>query len=255
MITWWGAQVIYWSEGKKIKGLLVFTGFIFIALIFYLGGLIYEKKNKLKRMAVAYYLPALIFITGILLLFSTKGGLQGLGKFTEAGSITGSWQITSSVGIFLLILLGLLVYTYKQGKIPKYELSDVAVTAGIFIVLTFLPEQKMFTGVGGCDSPLSSTGVFWALVFNVLVFLKIFGVVITGYLKKEIWIINLGAFLFFLLIIIKYFDWMFKFLDKSVFFIGAGILMFLVGWLMEKGKKLLISNIDVNKTKNNETDR
>jgi len=64
-----------------------------------------------------------------------------------------------------------------------------------------------------------------------------------GYLKRENWLINLGAFFIFILIFVKYFDWFFAFLDKSIFFISAGILLFVVGWFMEKGRRYLLSTI------------
>ena len=68
-----------------------------------------------------------------------------------------------------------------------------------------------------------------------------------GYVKKEKWLINLGAAFLFMLIIVKYFDWFFTFLDKSIFFIGAGILLFIVGWLMEKGRRNILQNISTPK--------
>jgi len=46
------------------------------------------------------------------------------------------------------------------------------------------------------------------------------------------------------LIFVKYFDWFFTFLDKSVFFISAGVLLFVVGWLMEKGRRYMLAEIE-----------
>ena len=37
------------------------------------------------------------------------------------------------------------------------------------------------------------------------------------------------------------FDWFFTFFDKSIFFISAGIILFIVGWFMEKGRKYMLS--------------
>jgi uncharacterized membrane protein len=42
---------------------------------------------------------------------------------------------------------------------------------------------------------------------------------------------------------VKYFDWFFKFMDKSVFFIVAGIMLFAIGWAMERGRRYLAQTI------------
>ena len=49
-----------------------------------------------------------------------------------------------------------------------------------------------------------------------------------------------------MLVIIKYFDWFFEFIDKSIFFLGAGELMLALGWSMEKGRKYIITNVKKN---------
>ena len=75
------------------------------------------------------------------------------------------------------------------------------------------------------------------------------GVIFVGYGRKEKWLINLGIFFLFIFILVKYFDWFFDFLDKSVFFIGAGVLLFAVGWFMGKGRRYMLSEM---KNKNND---
>jgi uncharacterized membrane protein len=83
----------------------------------------------------------------------------------------------------------------------------------------------------------------FTLIYNIAIFLELFGLIYLGYMRGETWLINFGALFLFLLIIAKYFDWFFTFLDKSIFFIGAGILFFVVGWIMERGRRYMISNI------------
>ena len=70
--------------------------------------------------------------------------------------------------------------------------------------------------------------------------LGMLGIILVGYLRKESWHVNMGVVLLFILILVKYFDWFYTFLDKSLFFIGAGILMFAVGWLMERARKRVL---------------
>ena len=137
------------------------------------------------------------------------------------------------------------IYAVAQKLISPFELMAALILAGLFSLTALLPEQKMFFQTGNFYSGggLSETGVFWALIYNLAIFFELLGLLFSGYLRRETWLINLGALFLFLLIIVKYFDWFFTFFDKSIFFIGAGILLFVVGWFMEKGRKYMISNI------------
>jgi len=131
----------------------------------------------------------------------------------------------------------------------SFELFAVFALALFFGITALLPEQNMFVqttrsyNLYYSGNELSSTGVLWAITYNFAIFFELLGLIITGYLRRETWLINFGALFLFLLIIVKYFDWFFTFLDKSIFFIGAGILLFVVGWFMEKGRRYMISNI------------
>ena len=237
--SWWGFQAIEWLKGKDIKTSAIFAGLAFIALLFYTIGHLHEKEMKFKRFALVYLLLGIIPITGILFFFSTKPGLGFLEDMSEGKPFFGSWQITLSLFIFILSIVSVALYSANKKLILPFELIAVFILTALFGLITLLPQQNMLDFRGS----LSGQGVFWALVFNLAVFLELLGLIFSGYLRKESWLINLGAFFLFILIIIKYFDWFFTFLNKSIFFIGAGILLFVVGWFMEKGRRYMLRNI------------
>jgi len=106
------------------------------------------------------------------------------------------------------------------------------------IILVF-PHKNLFTE----SNELSGLGIFWAVVFNLMLFSEIVGIIFLGYFNNKNFFINLGIVFMSILIFVKYFDWFFAFLDKSIFFIGAGILLFVVGWFMEKGRRYMLSAI------------
>jgi len=248
LAAWWGVQAAEWIQGKDIKGTALFTGLLFIVTIFYLLGRAHEKEIKFKRVSMVYSILGLIPITGALYFLSTKSGLGTLDDITKGASIFNSWQITLSFFIFLILLVGILIYTLTKNLIFKYEAIVIGFLILLFFLIALLPEQTMFLQEKGYygfykGSELSSTGIFWAIFFNILIFLELVGIIFLGYLKKENWLINLGVFFISILIFVKYFDWFFTFLDKSIFFIGAGILLFVVGWFMEKGRRYLLSTI------------
>lgn len=248
IVTWWCAQATEWIQDIATSAILV--GLIFIALLFYLLGHIHEREIKWKRFALVYLVLGIISITSVLFFFSSKSGLSVLGEMTRGASFFGSWQITFSLFIFLVSLAGVTLYTVVKKLISPIEFLAILLLTLLFGTIALLPEQSMFLKSGNSydfyfgGQELSSSGVLWAIIFNFTIFFELLGLILSGYLRRETWLINLGAFFLFLLIIVKYFDWFFTFLDKSIFFIGAGVLLFAVGWFMEKGRRMMISNIE-----------
>jgi len=246
---WWGAQAAQWIDGKDIKTSALFAGLSFLALIFYSLGHLHEKQMKFKRFALVYLVLGIIAITGALFFFSTKPGIGIIGEMTKGASFFGSWQLTLSLFVFLIALVGATLYAAAQKLLSPFEMIAVFALTCLFGIIALLPEQTMFVQTGHSyysyysGNELSSSGVLWALIFNFAIFFELLGLIFSGYSRRETWLINLGALFLFLLIIVKYFDWFFTFLDKSIFFIGAGILLFVVGWFMEKGRRYMISNI------------
>lgn len=238
--SWWNIQAMQWIQNKNIKTAAVLVGLIFIALLFYVLGHYHEKELKYKRFALVYLILGIISITGVLFIFSSKSGLGMLAGMTKGALFLGSWEITTSLLLFFAVLVGLTVYLTGKKLLFLAESAAIFILVIIFGITAFLPQQNMFIQSG---YQLSATGIIWAIAFNFAVFFELLGLIFSGYLRREEWLINIGTFFLFILIIVKYFDWFFTFLDKSLFFIGAGILLFAVGWFMEKSRRYMISNI------------
>jgi hypothetical protein len=249
LMSWWGAQAAQWIEVKHVKEAGLFVGLCFIALIFYSLGHLHEKQMKYKRFALVYLVLGIIIATGILFFLSTKSGISAMGEMAKGASLFDSWQLTLSLFTLFVFLVGVTFYSMMQKLLSPFELLAVFILTCLFGIIALLPEQIMFIQTGRSygfysgNSELSSTGFFWAYIYNFAIFFELLGLIFSGYLRRESWLINLGALFLFLFIIVKYFDWFFTFMDKSIFFIGAGILLFIVGWFMEKGRRYMISNI------------
>jgi len=265
--SWWAAQAGDWATGKavvinafsnpmsadwhpsqNIQTSTIFAGLTLIALLFYSLGRLHEKQVKFKRLSLVYLFLGIIPVTFALFIFSSKLGIGGLEEMLKGASLIGSWQIMTSLIIIVVSLVGVSVYTFTQKLLSVYELLAVLLLACLFGSTALMPEQQMFVssrgfGLWSGDGDLSGNGIIWAVIFNFAVFFELLGLIFSGYMRRETWLVNLGALFMFLLIIVKYFDWFFTFLDKSLFFIGAGILLFAVGWFMEKGRRRMIADI------------
>lgn len=244
---WWGAQAGEWASAHGVKTAGVVAGSILIALLLYMFGHVHDRETRYKRFAMVYFVLGLLSVIGILFYFSTKPGLAALEASTRGAAVFRSWPVAVSLLVFIALVFAVTIYARSQRSVSNVEALAIILLVVLFAVIPLLPSQKLFIQSGGGRSfqvDLTGAGVWWAILFNVLVFVQLLGLIFSGYARREGWLINVGALFLFLLIAVKYFDWFFAFLDKSVFFVGAGILLLAVGWLMEKGRRYVISSID-----------
>lgn len=245
-MAWWIAQAVLW--GKEIKTASILLGAILIALLFYTLGRAHEKQLQSKRFSIVYLLLGMMFVTGALFIFSTKPGLSVLENMIKGDTFFSSMEMALSLFLLFIALLATTFYLASKNALHPGEVIAVLLLTSLFSITAFLPEQSMFIkkaidSAYYSTNQLSSNGVLLAVIFNVVLFFELLGIIFLGYIRREEWFVNIGTFFLFLLIIVKYFDWFFTFLDKSIFFIGAGILLFAVGWFMEKGRRYVISEM------------
>lgn len=253
VLSWWGTQAIEWMDIAKIKTSVYLASLVLILLLFYLLSRVHEKQVKFKRFSMVYFMIGLIGFTAIIFYFSTQMGLSTFADITKGGLFISSWQFSISILLLLGGLVGSLVFTIYNRLISIGEIFAVIFFAGLFLMISFLPEQNLFNNpvndqyfTQQSSKSLSSLGLVWAVVFNLSTFFEVLGIIFLGYFKKEVWLINLGVIILFLLVAIKYFDWFFTFLDKSMFFIGAGVILFVVGFGMERGRRMVLRSIKNN---------
>jgi len=204
--------------------------------IYLLGNLF----TSLKRPRISAALQGLSFGILILLIYTTST-LNGLLFFAE--------QIKTPLLAFpplqLLSLLPFLsigayciMQINKTAQLKKDEIIGIGLLLAATAATLFQKAPVLFDG-----TVLTSTGFVWAIVFNVLSFISLLSLILLGYRYRSIWLINTGTALLFLLIIIKYFDWFFSYLNKTVFFMISGLILLAVGYAMEKGRIYLLQKI------------
>ncbi len=228
--VWWGAQSFQWIDLPGIEPLSLYVGYILYAALLVVLGRIDQKFGSV------YSLFGTLFLMGSLFFFSLQSGLHALVGLSDGLSMTGSWQMVVSYAV----LLGGLSMALIRARLPMYENLVVLAHVVFYLFLLILPPFLLFVDY----DTLSSEGLFMAILFNVLILAQLIGIIALGYYRRASWMINMGVIGMFLFILVKYFDWFFTFLDKSLFFIGAGLLLFGVGWLMERTRRRMIADID-----------
>ncbi|MFA6376462.1 MAG: hypothetical protein WCX69_03640 [Candidatus Paceibacterota bacterium] len=239
-LVWWAAQTAAWQSGAANVYYVasIPAGLMWLAIFLYAAGFMQAQRESWRRFSIVYTFVGILLANLLLFIFSTQSGLLALGTMTSGMRLFDSWQNTVSLFIVGAITAMLAAYAWSKKIILEKEAIAMAALFLIFGVIVALPDQQTFS-----NGVLAPAGIAWAAVMNFALFVEILGLIFAGYFRREIWMVNVGAIFLIIFVAVKYFDWFFKFLDKSVFFIIAGILLFVVGWAMERGRKFLAQTI------------
>lgn len=239
------AQDVIWLDDINMDGsFLIMAQLVLLGTIAFLLGRAQSGQVKLTRFANCFLISGIFLMTGSMFFLTSQWGLNSLEDYAASAPIGDSWQLATT-GVALVLASGLsLSYAYNKKLINYTELIMSGIIIFFMAFLIFLPPMDIYVHEGYEIDTFNASGIIWSLWLNLLMFGLVFGWVSVGYQRKESWMINLGAFFLVVYIVIKYFDWFFTFLDKSVFFISAGILLFLVGYFMEKGRRYMLETIN-----------
>src|SRR3989344_2519400 len=86
----------------------------------------------------------------------------------------GSWQITLSLFVFLVSLIGVTFFSAVKKLMSPFEVLAVLALAALFGIIALLPQQTMFAQAGRSyeiygGGELSGSGTLWAFIFNFVV--------------------------------------------------------------------------------------
>lgn len=250
VIVWWIAQAADWASSRNIQTSSVFSTLALLALLTIVVGTLHEIRPSFKRAATAFEVLGILLMAGILLFLSSNVGLDSFQAFLQGNPFYNSWQLSISLLVLFILLCLAVIYGLYKKLLHLQEAVTIAILTAVFVIIAFLPQMPIMDNANMLYNPypgvgsLTSAGAFWAMAFNLLTLLGLLSVLLAGNIRRETWQINLGAILLFIYVLTKYFDWFYTFLDKSAFFIGAGILFFVIGFIMERSRKRIIQKIN-----------
>lgn len=240
-MSWWIAALAHWT-GRSNAGALP-MGILLIAVVLWCAGRISETIARNERFANVYWVLGVITITLVLFVLSTQAGMTML---SEAVGI-GTQRITSNATITLAALsLAAIGIAWHRGALHRLETVWLAAVVSAMTALTFLPLRyhDVLEGTFGGTATLSGDATAWAVVLNLLLLSGLLGLALLGYARREDGLITLSAILLFVFVVVKYFDWLFKLLDRGVAFIGAGAVLIAAGLLMERARRMAIGAME-----------
>ncbi|KKQ41857.1 MAG: hypothetical protein US60_C0028G0012 [Microgenomates group bacterium GW2011_GWC1_37_8] len=217
------------TAGTSLIAVLTFL-ILTISLIYYFDNKLQTQKWQ-ALLTFAGFLPATLFSFFI-------SSEQGLRSFSRKQVVLNYELFNLILLCLFIILLVFILYIYLKDKLT--DLLPLLLYLCFLVFLLLSPQGGLFLNRSGSLNP---TGILWAIVFNIIAFIFPILTILWGFRYKATVYINIGTILIFLLIFIKYFDWFFTFMDKGIFFIIAGILLFILGAVLEKSRRKFISDI------------
>jgi uncharacterized membrane protein len=212
---------VYQAQGDffKLPVLYLSSG----VLLFGIGQLHYFSE-KLKTVARIYRLTGIkiAVVSLFFLTFRLFSGNYGDGSFFSPESLENSGQFTIGLVIFSVLALLLAVagalFNPSKSKTNILENSIAFGLAAVALLFFFFP----------------ATTNIYVILFNLILTGLVFTLIFVGYQREDLKIVNTGMFWLFALVLVRYFDFFWELLERSVFFIVGGVILVLVGIALEK---------------------
>ena len=187
-------------------------------------GLMHRGYEPFQKISAPYIVLGLFtaFGAGFLFTFDLYGGKFG-------APVLWPFYLALSV-LFLLSLFGLALSSEKPSG-WVWEVVFLLVLFGLALYLTFLFSS--LPGKEHRDFVLSANLIF-ALAVLIVLFL--------GYLRESTVYVNIALFFFVLDLVVRYFDFFWELLPRSIFFIIGGLILLTGGVLLERKRRKILGS-------------
>ena len=242
LLAWGLITLLGWSYELRDEEIFLIQVYLLVAMTFYLLGTV---MDGFPRVAPVSPIVRRFALVGLLLCAHTLvyESFYGLPLLREPESTWGverlaaapaHWVIATVVA--LAAALGLAAWHLRRGgerpRVPltKMGLGLLVAAGALMLVNLVLPR---------------SYGPVMALyiTMNLVAFAGLIWLIVAGYRAGDRFQVN-AAFLFFAFgLLALYFDRFWTLMDRSLFFMGGGALLFLGGYLLERQRRRLLGQI------------
>jgi uncharacterized membrane protein len=147
-----------------------------------------------------------------------------------------SWEFHVAYFGSLAVGVGSIGYAWLGEQVTARRLAATFTyaSAGLLVMLasSFL---GLYTPIWGA--------LFYALLFNALLAIAILGLIVLGYRERGMAFVNLGLAVFTVDVFGRYVDFGWGLLDRSIFFIVAGVLLLAGGFVLERLRRRMMAGM------------
>lgn len=190
-------------------GLALFAAYLFIQD---------HAEERVRALGNSYLSVSMVASLSTLLAFTSYPY-----TFEKHGSQYSGFEFFALFGTALLLLL---LVTWRTWRFRVESISAM--------VLLVVPQLLM--GVGEADQ---------RTVYNLILLLVLAGLIYSGaFRQKNVVLINFALVYFVLDVLVRYFDFFFTMMDRSIFFVTGGVILMIVGSLVESERRRLIRGLE-----------
>ena len=190
-------------------GLALFAAYLFVQD---------HAEERVRALGVPYLSVSMIASLSTLLAFTSYPY-----TFAKHGLQYSGFEFSALFGTALLMLL---LVTWRS---EKFRIESISA-----MVLLVVPQLLM--GVGEADQ---------RTVYNLILLAVLAGLIYSGaFRQKNVALINYALVYFVLDVLVRYFDFFFTMMDRSIFFVTGGVILMIVGSLVESERRRLIKGLE-----------
>jgi len=219
---------LYYSIDLSLHSSVDYIMLLFLA---HIGSLCYLLARLLNQAFPALWIKKVLVFYGILIIFFVLIGVSDSVGASKA--IANSFkQFSQEMNVLTIISLSALTLLVLIGRA---KLLKVEIWFGVGLI--FLLHLVFYVD-------LSAFVTLWLIVSNILAIVFSAGVAYLGLLRRDKLMINFGSILMLIMVMIKFYDLGYKFLDRSLFALLAGLFFILAGLLLAHFRNSLIRRLD-----------
>jgi uncharacterized membrane protein len=251
--------LLLWSAAALPTAAVVRSRWIAgLGLVTFSAWLIYESVEVAGDEA-AGYVPTLLALYGAA-LYGFGTALQTWIGETFGGPMRALGALFLPAGVFLFTFQGFVEeLAGREALSGRVELGLGGLTAlalGAAVALAL--DRTRSTGPWEALVVVASIAVVFAsvllasgedplvlpLVANLVMAALALGTILVGYANDETWLVNLGIALVGIDVFARYFDLFWDLLPRSFVFLGAGVLLLALAWLLERQRGRLLARME-----------
>lgn len=215
---------------------IVPVAYTLLGIFLFLFGAMHYFNNNLKKIARIYRMAGIQTVMLCLSFLSLKFAYSFFGETIKGFSIRPLSEFLSLhagqlffmgilIAIIFIILFSIINMKYNPSK-SRTNILENALAITITLVIM------------GCFFIITTTNIY-LLLFNFILLSLIFILIILGYEKRDMILVNTGMFWLVAFIVARYFDFFWKLMSRSLFFLIGGLLLLCCGIILERKRREL----------------
>lgn len=230
LLLWlgFGPCLFYFRESQLL--MLMIPCFLAAGIFLYSTGLLHSLYEGFTDYQLVYRFLGMLVLFSFIYTVSFKEVVMEMGRLAIMPFPISFWVIFGILILFSFVTVGVVFLSRSKIKdishILNYEI------AFIIILLIFSVTLLIFHNI-----------IFHSIISNVILLTLSIGIIFLGYYEERALFVNIGFIFFGIHFFTRYFDWAYKYLPRSLFFIISGIILILIATFMEKQRRKLLKAI------------